>query len=258
MAAPDQPARERKPLWGFGPAGWALLLVAAALVWVLITGNDLRHQLLRLINETLGPGAVYWIVSRPLVGHWFAARSAEFNPIALTYVLVAMHVYPRRLRWWWYAALASGMIIAPAAAWVLPSSWRGTRTGPGLPVTMLATQLGANLAVIAVLCAMVRDRLIAAGLLAFFVLTATFHWWFWAVAGAASWSGYGAWFANNAATPTWHCLLASILLAWAVRERRRVSRPWECQVCRYDLRGVTAARCPECGAESNPALTAGP
>lgn len=60
------------------------------------------------------------------------------------------------------------------------------------------------------------------------------------------WSGY----AINAAT-----LVGLGLIGWgsvgafvAVRAQRR-AKAHQCHVCRYDLRGITQARCPECGAE---------
>jgi hypothetical protein len=39
-----------------------------------------------------------------------------------------------------------------------------------------------------------------------------------------------------------------IPLIWAIRERGRVFPDTACQSCGYDLRGLEAAACPECGA----------
>lgn len=56
----------------------------------------------------------------------------------------------------------------------------------------------------------------------------------------------------HVAVPTWFALLVTAPIAWrAWVTRRRALRPpsppHECTRCGYDLRGVAAERCPECG-----------
>lgn len=57
-------------------------------------------------------------------------------------------------------------------------------------------------------------------------------------------------FANGGSTlvlPTWIPLvLSAFVTMWLWWVDRRV-QPWECQKCRYDLRGLAGVVCPECG-----------
>lgn len=47
----------------------------------------------------------------------------------------------------------------------------------------------------------------------------------------------------------WHAIIASTLLLWVRTSGRRQSRlrSGQCEACGYDLAGLTAERCPECG-----------
>jgi hypothetical protein len=57
----------------------------------------------------------------------------------------------------------------------------------------------------------------------------------------------------------WHALVGGSMLWWAVGARLRYHMPGLCKSCGYDLRGLSADQCPECGATfAGPAPTPSP
>ena len=57
---------------------------------------------------------------------------------------------------------------------------------------------------------------------------------------------------SYATLPLWFPLLliaAPTALLWYTDRR---AKPWQCAKCRYDLRGITATVCPECGTPTGP------
>jgi hypothetical protein len=46
----------------------------------------------------------------------------------------------------------------------------------------------------------------------------------------------------------WHGAVAGVLVWWTARAWMKLPAPHECQGCGYDLRGLAAGDCPECGA----------
>src|SRR5262245_13152660 len=101
MPVVQTPVRSTKPLWGFGWVGLCLLPVAAVLGCVWWTGYDLRHQLLWGVNETLGSRAMMLLVGNWLSWQWTALTVPQFGPFAILYLLLAMHIHPRRFSWRW-------------------------------------------------------------------------------------------------------------------------------------------------------------
>src|SRR5438067_2285937 len=99
-----------KPLWGFGWAGLALLPVAVALGWVYLSGYDLRFDVQQWINDWLGWQAQYWFVSVWLPGQYFGARDPVVGMVTLMYLLVAMHLHPRRFGWRYLAVTGWALI----------------------------------------------------------------------------------------------------------------------------------------------------
>lgn len=49
--------------------------------------------------------------------------------------------------------------------------------------------------------------------------------------------------------PLWPLALLPLGAAGVVLIRGQVNKNWQCRRCQYDLRGVVAAVCPECGAK---------
>lgn len=48
--------------------------------------------------------------------------------------------------------------------------------------------------------------------------------------------------------PLWPLALVPLVATAVACVRERMHRNWQCQSCRYDLRGIAASTCPECGA----------
>ena len=47
--------------------------------------------------------------------------------------------------------------------------------------------------------------------------------------------------------PLWPLVLLPLTVAGTLFAHGRLAKNWQCPVCKYDLRGVVAAVCPECG-----------
>ncbi len=47
--------------------------------------------------------------------------------------------------------------------------------------------------------------------------------------------------------PLWPLVIPLLAVAGIVFARGRLAKNWQCPVCKYDLRGVVAGVCPECG-----------
>lgn len=255
--------RSPKPLLGFGPVGWLAAAVLAALIGLLLAGIDPRYELLRFTHNTLGPRSMDALLLRILtplnLAEW-RGQGHRFGPIAMCAALVALQIHPRR------AGLARTATVVAA--------------GLGFPFLywyLLLLAMGivgrSNFA---------ASRYADAGiLLAFGLLTAALlRWWTRAHRPALCflpwllgipvltllafnlpegwvlpWTHDAANRALKAAVLSFNPALAAILLVWAIRARLRPADAGRCAACDYDLAGLAAARCPECGAplESTPA-----
>jgi hypothetical protein len=223
-----------KPILGFGPVGAACLPVFVVLIWVLVTGYDLRYQLMRVVCALAGPRAMYW-----LVGHWIsmnflALYAPVFGTVGLLYTLPALHLTPRHIRWWSYVIVVA-WALSNAVVWetLVRSMSAGTLSSPRALVT--------SIAVVAA---------ISAGIL--WSITRSWRVGLSVVAGTL-----GAWWVEHVQWPIWvvylspmiiwHTPVAGALIWWGLHQRLTQRPEWACGGCGYDLRGLTQDVCPECG-----------
>lgn len=223
-----------------------LLGVAMGLAFCLIRGIDLRHELLRLIAAWRGEGAMFLFVTNGLPPWSLGARGGVPGPLCLLYVLPAMFLAPVRWRWWHWAFIVAYLLASPWWWWKL------VRVSNGMPSTALPWTQGAcdlvmSIGLVVLVALGTRHRRLALGVLVPSLLSAagvvTLEW----LNARAPQPWHGEAYPMLAAA--WHVALASSMLAWAIVGRRAYRPdPTSCGVCEYDLRGVSAAACPECGA----------
>jgi hypothetical protein len=228
--------------------------VAAALAWACASGIDLRFLIQKWINDHLGWQADFWLVSVWLPGQNFGLLDPIVGPVTLVYVLIAMHLHPRRFGWWWYAALTAWAVVRPSMLFIVSAShlarglgswWSGAVaagtwvSGWDLPVCALLLLC----ADAALLLALTRSRMVGAA-----ALTIAGGWW------SAGWlatklsGSFDNWGIGLPWVWIWHGGLGAAVFWWAVRGRRMAREAWECAACGYDLRGLSCGACPECGA----------
>jgi len=92
--------------------------VAGALAWVLVSEYPLRDMVLAMIDRCCGIKRVYWFVSVFLPGHSISTvytlpPDPKFTLILMCVALVAMHVQPRRFRWWEYVVVVAWGLVCP-------------------------------------------------------------------------------------------------------------------------------------------------
>lgn len=234
---PPRPYR-RPRILGFGPVGYALLVPLAALIWVAWTGHDLRHDLLRLITAALGPRALYAFVSRGLTGHFFSLYTPQFGLTSLAVALLVLHFAPRPIGALRYGALVAWSLVEPVLIWVLPHpAWLSGPAWSASPTMAMGTAAGCGSALC--LWYVTGSRAVAVATIgAVLILYPA-----------------GETFLVRSMPPNgllavllWHLAVAAILAFWVVRQWRSIKPDHACQSCGYDLRGLTAPRCPECGA----------
>lgn len=248
-----------KPILGFGPIGYALLAVALALLWILLSGYDLRFQIMRLINDYLGWNRLYLYVMWYLIANNNSLLSPRYGLPSLLYVLLALHVYPKRVAWWWYLLLAIGAQVT--AGWYLWSGavWVGRPPFPiqfGSPhIQRIAAEIVIGLATSVLFWRISRSRFVAwaSALVVFWSI-----WWKmvgWVLSYTATNNDYWIvyWWIGAI---VYHGLMAYILLRWSIRARLRSRRDGFCQSCGYDLAGLPGNICPECGSAIEQTLLA--
>lgn len=241
------PTREPLPrLWGWSWRGWIALGVLGAMLAAMAGGVDLRFQIQKLIHP-LGWRAHNWFIGRYLWDQYWAAWSAGFGLVSLCWMLPALHVGPVRRRAWTYAALAAWALIGPAlrhiqfSAMTTPGTWlsRLLPSGPWPNGAFAISIAMSYLPSLAIVWAATRSwRLaLALSLSAGVMIVPTGHIVFTKLSNTQSMMLAGA---TNA-------VLAGVVLAWAIRARKRGAPAHACRACGYDLTGLAIGVCPECG-----------
>lgn len=232
----------RKPLLGFGWIGGAAAVIAALLLASLLSGFDLRHEIMRVITDAFGWRAMFWFTSVWLTWQHFATLQPTFGLIGLCYLLIAMRVHPAPMRWWRYALAVAWAVIGPVSFVyiyrTLSVTWPGFWPAAIPQRSYAFATFAAEIGTIALLLVVTRSRLVV---------------WTAVAATPAAWLlwseiGLGQWLVG----PLWHTVLCGTLLWWSIRGRVTVVPPYLCASCRYDLRGLNPSVCPECGAPAAP------
>lgn len=250
-----------KPLWGFGPAGWVLLAIAVALAVCLITGYDLRFQLIRLIGAVFGVQAMTWFVAA-LEMYAFDLLDYPLLPSpllgipAMCALLIALQIHPQRVSWWKCALVVLAGVATPLRS-VLAMKWFYPMFAPvGVLFDPRATSdaVGAATVILALITAVVvgivcRSRLLAAGFLILGIWSVVDNMEMTRQVHGLSPLVPGLDVLGSAIymRPAWQVCAWALPLTWAIRSRVRWRGPGLCPVCGYSLRNLPTPRCPECG-----------
>jgi hypothetical protein len=246
---------------GFGPWSVVLLPAAGFLAWCAAGGFDLRLALLRLIAALAGWSGLVTFVTEWLPAFHFACLAPVPGPITLCTMLLALHVSRRPRRWWTGWVLAAALAPFPLAWWyVLGKAARASVYLPGDAMPDVAAWAVGLAWLSAVAWWLTRRRRVvlwvagvtAAAEVVERLLTAPAT--FGTIAEWMPESLRGAWpTAGPFLVPVlWNAALLVLLLRWAARERRESPTGHACAGCGYDLRGLEAGACPECGATAPP------
>ncbi len=242
-----------RPLLGFGWAGWVLLAIAILLSIFWAMGVDLRYQLLFVVHRVAGDHATYWLVSKVLTWHYVEVVAVfppdpDFGLVTLCLILVAIHIHPRRRRWWTYAALVAWAIVAPSLV-VLVYDVRKALWGQHDIAIMTPSM--ARIVISAALVAQITRWWPIPLMMGVIGTCCLFN-----ESAASQRLGWG----TSVPLPEWmgdmmlsalirwpyYPALIGLLLWWAIRARLAVPGEGHCD-CGYDMIGLTGPTCPECG-----------
>lgn len=215
----------------------------AAMAW----GVDLRFQLQKLIMP-LGWGVQSWFAGELLPSLRFGAELLAAGPITLCWMLIALHVSPIRWRGATYATLAVLCAALPWCWWKSCGAMMAAKftfggllpTAPWVNGVFAMNGVLSYVLVLGALWAATGSWRIALAMLgaAVVLIMPSGHIMFTRLTGGQMLAYVVG---VNAA-------LCSMLMWWGVRARRRAWPAHVCKGCGYDLRGICAAVCPECGA----------
>lgn len=264
-----QRTRIQKPLLGFGWAGYAASVILIAMIVAIAMGVDLRYELLKLVQTTLGDEIMIQFVAR-LPWVLFAIGDPTISVVTGIVILVICRIAPYRI----------GM-ITQLAAFALCVAWAFVaisfhRTNPFYSIgthIFGSPQTGYNMAgfyflegmgTIAAALLLIwisRSWIVFAGIsLALATQVVAAFWSTGLVRGMHPDSvilftffdiGSYSWFSLAFDI----CTIGSLLL-WAILERRKAFPVHACKQCGYDLAGIpTESPCPECGQKPAAATT---
>lgn len=241
--------RHRSKHWSFGWLGWTALAVFLAILVPTLLGVDLRYQLLGLIQRGMSNDAMYRFVTGPLVWYGLDFTQPGISPFSLCYILILLYFWPRRVPAWAWAAVIFWAFFNPALAWSsIPRKLLGMTTFPYTPsasAQLLLVTAASRVVEVLVLARVTRSWVASVPL---------------ACATAAIVTSIGMiYFGGPFASPPmldlvgyrgWHIAAVVPVGIWIWREHRKL-RPG-CPGCGYNLDGLTAMLCPECGASLQP------
>ncbi len=254
-----KPTSDKLPrLWGWSWRGWAALVVLGAMLAAMARGVDLRYELQKLIMP-LGWGVQAWFAGELLPSLRFGAELGAAGPITLCWMLAALHVSPARGRGMGYGALAVLCAALPWCWWKVSGEMMTAKfsfggllpTAPWVNGALAINAVLSYLPVLGIVWGTTRSWRLALSMLgaAAVLITPMGHVRFTRLTGEQS-------LAYVAAV---NLVLCSMMVWWGVRARRRARPAYLCRGCGYDLRGIVATVCPECGKPLNvPADTCPP
>ncbi len=216
----------------------------ASLVLVLLAGAtaagfDVRYALLSAIDSVLGIDAVMRFVTLWLPAHFFALSDTLPGPLTLLYLLPALHIAPGRRPWWLWTSLIVAAIALPVLRW-LALPWVMRYGAPSYHIAFLELAVVIDVLLIGGLYLLTRSRMVLA-----VSLVAT------ALGCVAEGASLSIPYVPVAFGWIWHAVLAATLLTWAIKARHYRLPAHLCVSCGYDLTGVAAPVCPECGQARN-------
>jgi hypothetical protein len=234
--------RHLRPTRGFGPWGYALSPVAAALLYCYLGGFDLRFWIMGRWEALFG-----WMALVHFTVYLVPYNSSLWNPtcgpLVLIYILPAMFLTPRRFPRWFWSLVVVWLFVNPGLCWYLahrfPAMVSGARSTSHAWNILHIPQLLFFLWISWMVTRSTRTTIAhAAPLLAA-------YWFFFVTTSRAARSES----ISIAVASAWHLANAACLLGPALLARRRATRDTHlCPTCGYDQRGLTSAACPECGA----------
>jgi hypothetical protein len=228
--------RHRKPLWGFGPIGWAAAAVLTAMLIALARGWDPVYTgawiLMRVSDGTMDGWMRTWACVWAFPS--MATLRVTFGLIGLLYASVAFFIFPRRLPIL-PIVLLWAVVALDAFGWgVFPKNLQSripVQAFTFFPVLAATAECG-------------------------LLLWITRRWWcavplllplFWNAAIEPS--KILVWADQREVALVAHIVMGVPLLAWAIAARAKPAPPGKpCPKCDYDLTGLAdTIPCAECG-----------
>jgi len=248
---PTQPiileASPVRPWLGFGPWGWAALVILVGLVSAVVAGWDPYILTLQLVARVFGHDVVPWYAIFAAVYPRLALSSIQCSAITALAGTTALWMAPGRFSWLRLAVLWIGCLALSSFSIMLYSDWvRPWFTWGQVRHAGYMTNPAVSAVILLISAAVIRS---GTGLRLAAVVAL--------VAGAIgiTWDEY-ALATGRPAPPiatgmAWQFIVAATLLTDALIRRRRApvgESPW-CARCLHCLCGSSSARCPECGAD---------
>ncbi len=255
--------RAIKPLLGFGPAGYVLLIIFLALLIPTVVGVDLQYQFHKLTAYLFGNDAIFWLaVAARRV--WIPMVQAKVSLLTAAAGLIAFHIAPYRIKpsthiiWFVtcsFWSLAAHILYDPSLHQFSRMYVNSTKhlmtfgwlmAAPGMLTMVICTAYAARIS---------RSKIVTTSWSAALLLMIV-----WNIIRMTPMQYLSAFtlfrhtffqYEHFRITPLWllfFILTSSSLLIWAIIERRKPVPESLCRSCLYDLAGLPKnSPCPECG-----------
>ena len=243
--------RIKDPLLGFGWAGYICAAILIALIAALVAGVEIRYEILKLIQTTLGVEAMMlFVIHLPFAG--FSIGGVSISVTTGVAILIAFKVAPYRIN-----PLLQLAVFLLCAGWFLVP----LKTYRVVGRALFGSLSFANYYLLEIV------GTVLIGLVVFYLTRSRFVAAMWALAVAVA-SINALWFANSGISPpgtvslftafdlaeytslslAFDTFTMGSLVLWAILERRKIFPDQMCQSCEYNLAGLSGdATCPECG-----------